>query len=346
MKNLFSPSVLFAASLWLGAGLISAYAEASRSQTLQLQPGWNSIYLEVDPIEKSPASLFENQPVDIVASYSSPRNGAQFVENPSADMLNAYGWAVWYAERRSDDFLTTLYSIEGDQPYLIHSETNATLTIEGTLPTVGRNWIPDAFNYVGFTVQNPGAPTFEQFFSASPAHNHNRIYRLVNGTWRQVTEPGNELMRSGEAFWIYCDGESDYAGPLEVTAPSVLGVVLYPESGSEVIFRNQTDHPISFVMDHLPAGNESIPMATVIRTVDEEGFALRNVTVPFDNGTWSQNFPPLEGGEAIRLPLELRAAEASPGVNQSLLRVQSDLGTETYLSVLSVMEDVAEAQTP
>jgi biotin carboxyl carrier protein len=77
-------------------------------------------------------------------------------------------------------------------------------------------WQPDAFNFTGASVAAVGGPTFAQYFAGSSALKNQTIYRMVDGRWKQVIQPSAESMRSGEAFWIFCEGSSDYQGPLRV----------------------------------------------------------------------------------------------------------------------------------
>ncbi len=321
-----------------------ACAQAIRPQTLQLAPGWNAVHLEVDPLVSNPAELFASQPIDIVAAYDPPLSGAQFVSNPEANMLGVFGWGVWYSPRRPDAFLSRLYRLKGASAYLFHATTNATVEILGRLPPRRPQWLPDAYNLVGFSVQAPGGPTFKQFFEASPAHNHNKIYRLTNGTWRQVTDPAAAVMRSGEAFWIYCDGHSDYSGPLQVEAPSFFGVMLTSQSGGELVFRNRTSHPVAFTVEHIVAHNNPIPLSVAVRTVDEAAGGFRTVTVPFAAGPWEQPFPPLEAGAGLRLPLELRLSDAQAGVCHSIFKIKSDMGTCDYIGVTATRDDLTASR--
>src|SRR5437667_8818882 len=191
-------------------------AETTRTQTIQLHQGWNAVFLEVYPPNSDPGLLFASTPVDIAASYYAHASSAQFIARPGSEMFKKAGWGVWYAGNRPDAFLKTLYSIYGQQAYLIHSTRDYTWSITGAVTPAAARWQPNAFNFVGFSVNSPGAPTFAQFFGGSLAHNHNRIYRLSNGAWRQVLDPSAETMQSGEAFWIYCNGNSGYQGPLQV----------------------------------------------------------------------------------------------------------------------------------
>lgn len=321
------------------AGARTGWGGLLRTQTVELQTGWNAVYLELDPTQKDPALLFAGQPVDVVAAFATPAKGAQFVRNPTASLLGSFGWSVWYAPSRSDAFLTSLHAVYGAKPYLIHATTNATLTYSGEFALEALVWTPDAYNFVGFTVADPGAPTFQQFFRGSPAHNHNKMYRMVDGTWRQVMDPSAQAMRAGEAFWIYCDGRSDYPGPLQVSARSHLGVNLWPDGGDEVVFRNRADHPLSFQVEHLVDPAHPVPLSTPVQTMDEAAGGLRTLTVNFDADHFQQQFPALEAGAAIRLPLELRSQDAGASLRYSLLKVVTDLGTISYLPVTTSRDD-------
>lgn len=331
--------IVLAAAL-LTTALPVARGQASFAQSISLKTGWNAVYLEVDPEVSDPAALFAGLPVDIVASHIAPVRGAEFVVNPQADMLGTYGWAVWYAPSRADSFLTSLYGVYGATPYLIHATTNVDWAVSGPVPQMKLAWAPDAYNFVGFPLVDPGGPTFKQFFQGSEAHNHTMIYRLVDGRWRQVLAPASTAMRSGEAFWIYCRGRSDYPGPLEVTAPSTLGVVLTSKAESSLVFRNRTIHPVSFRLEHLVDPALPIPLSTSVRVVDESGGPMLEPSITFGPDAFVQQFPSLDAGRAIRLPLALRVQDAGPGERHSLFRAVSDLGTVTYVPVTATRDDL------
>lgn len=328
------------AATLLFVGCSTARAELVRTQEIALQPGWNAVYLELDPTSSDPASVFAGLPVDAVATYVAPSKGAQFVRNPNAALLGTYGWSVWYAPSRSDAFLTSMHAIYGGKPYLIHATTSATMQVSGSVSPGRMTWTPDAYNFVGFSVAAPGAPTFQQFFRGSPAHNHNKIYRLVDGTWRQVLNPASEPMRAGEAFWIFCSGRSDYPGPLQVSTRTQAGVTLSSKGGSELVFRNRADHPLSFQVEHLTDPANPVPVSTPVQVMDEAAGGLRTLSVHFDEEHFVQQFPALEAGRAVRLPLALRVQDAGPGLRHSLLKVATDLGTITYIPVTASRDDL------
>ena len=344
------PPVWFARGLCLGLLLLlslpaansTARADVTRTQTIQLRRGWNAVFLEVFPSNSAPAKVFANIPVDIVASFQGKSTPAQFMNHPTADLYKDRDWGVWYSSRRPDAFLSTLHAIYGQQSYLVHAREDYSWAVSGAVRPLETRWEANAFNFVGFSVSTSGAPTFAQFFAGSPAHRHNKLYRLTDGVWRRVLDPSAEAMRSGEAFWILCEGNSKYQGPLTVETTSRYGVFLV--SGSDAVtLRNQLDHPITPTVHHVPSGAESVPLSLVIQVIGDPTAPVQRVAVPRPAGAWSEVLPPLEQSGKISIPLELRREDAAAFAQSSLLKISTDLGTETWLPVLGLRKDL-EAQ--
>ena len=317
----------------LGAGA------QTRTQTVLLAKGWNAVWLEVAPQEGSPDSLFEGKPVDIVAGYTLPVSEAQFAKSTAVNVQTLAGWTVWYAPRRADAPLSRLGRLTGNKGYLIHALEPVTLEIRGEVLMADVRWTPDCYNLVGFSVQTPGGPTFKQFFRGSPAHNHNKIYRLVNGTWRQVLAPDAEAMRAGEAFWIYCDGPSDYPGPLQVLTSAKLGLHLTETGTSNLSFLNRADHPLAFTLEQVTAGNSDVPMSALLTVFKDDVVGQAGpAPVDFPAGAWTQEFPAYDAGAGVTLPLALRPQGLAKGTYTSLLKVVTDLGSVTYVPVTALKE--------
>ena len=314
-------------------------AQTCRTQTLDLASGWNAVWLEVAPEADSPAALFDGKPVDIVAAYTLPVSEAQFAKNTAVNMQALAGWNVWYAPHRADASLSRLGRLSANAGYLVHALEATTLSVRGEVLPEQVRWTPNRFSFVGFSVAAAGAPTFKQFFQGSPAHNHNKIYRLANGVWRQVLQPDAEMLRSGEAFWIYSEGASAYQGPLSVKGNSSLGLVLADSVKGNVVFRNATPHPLAFALEQVTAdGQAGIPLAAVISVAVSNMIGRVDAPVDFPDGAWRQDFPAFAAGGGLTLPLVLRVSDLPPGEHSGLLKVTTDLGTETWLPVRASRE--------
>lgn len=321
------------------AMLACAAAAQTRTQTVSLTKGWNAVWLEVEPETAVLEALFEGQPVDIVAAYTLPVSEAQFVKSTDLNVQSLAGWSVWYAPHRADAPLSRLSRLAVNHGYLMHALEAATLTVRGKVRLSEARWTPNSYNLVGFSVQEQGAPTFKQFFQGSPAHNHAKIYRLASGVWRKVLTPDAETLRSGEAFWIYCDGASDYPGPLMVRAGSKQGVFVTDSTTCDVAFLNRTIHPLAFTLEQVTEQNDDVPLAAMVRLYQNGVMGVAGeAPVRFDSGNGSQTFPSYEAGEGVTVPLALRPQGLASGTYQSLLKVTSDLGSVTYLPLTAVKE--------
>ena len=218
----FRAVAVFAAAVVAGVAQ-AAQQDVTVVQSIALSPGWNAVYLELDPADPAPGRVFAGLPVDAVATHDAVPAGGQFVKNPGVDLALAQGWAVWYAPSRPDAFLSNLYEMQGAKAYLVHATTNATLALVGNAPPALPTWKPDAFNFVGFPLQDPGSPTFAQFFAGSPAHTSGRIYRLVEGKY-----PGFSL--GAEALFNAARIQNALGSPAEAQITYGLIVSQYPQS--------------------------------------------------------------------------------------------------------------------
>lgn len=334
---------LLAVGLALAGDLRGADPVAQRTQRVALVQGWNAVFLEVYPAEPEPATVFRGTPVDVVASFFARPVTAQFVANPGADLFRRAGWGVWYAEDRPDAFLKSLHGIQGQQAYLVHATRNFTWEVQGTVVVPDVSWVPNAYNLVGFSVDAQSPPTFAQFFDGSPAHRHNRIYRLQDGAWRQVTAPGAETMRSGEAFWIYCEGASKYSGPLGVETRTRQGILL-GSSAAPLTLRNHATYPLAATIEHRPSVGPPVPLAVVVRALGQTEGQIAAVSSPRPDGAWTLDLPALEAGQALQIPIEARAEAMTLPTQASVLRVRSDVGAEVWLPVLATRPDLEESR--
>lgn len=314
-------------------------AANTRTQTLQLEAGWNAVFLEIYPADSDPATVFGNTPVDIAAAFYDSGSSAQFMTDPGTDLFHLGGWAVWYSNKRPDAFLKTLYAIYGQQAYLVHAKNAFTWQVTGAVVPPQIHWRPNSFNLVGFSVAPVGGPTFAQFFAGSAALRNQPIYRLTAGSWRKVTVPDAETIRAGEAFWIYCDGASDYQGPLRVKTETVQGLVVGSEADS-LTLQNQTDHPITPTVEQVATGSDTVPLAIAVQAIGDPAAPVKSVAVPKPDGAWTQLLPPLEAGVAVKVPLQARTADMQSAVQGSLLKVSTDMGTETWIPVFGLREDL------
>lgn len=335
-SNLWNAIAASVAVCWLAG--FACLASPVLTQTVALEAGWNAVYLEVMPTNSSANALLAGTPIDTVASHFDSPSFSQFATSPNVNMLSEVGWGIWYAPDRPDAFLGTLQRIQGKRAYLIHSTQAFVWNVSGTVEPPQISWVPNAFNFVGFGVDELAAPTFSQFFSGSAAHANLQVYRLQHGEWKKVTQPASAVMKAGEAFWIYCAGSSDYQGPLRVEAPVLTGLKV---SGrvEDLVLRNESDHPVTPTLRHVALDMPPVPLSIVAQVVGDPDAPVREGMALLNAGE-EQAMPPLEAGAAIRVPLLARLSEMTELYHYSLLVITTDLGTITRIPVYAIREDL------
>lgn len=212
------PACRVALALTLLVAFSAAQAQtATYRQQIELQPGWNAVYVEVEPLDNHMATVFADVPVASVWRWMPTEAGARFIEDPAEGLENIEGWFAWFPEPRPEAFLSNLFRVNANTAYLVHVEGNAShsITLEGRPLLVPQRWETDRFTLTGLPVAPDNAPTFAEYFAPSPAHRDQPVYRLqAAGRWESV-DPATTTIRAGEAYWIFTQGNSRYQGRLQ-----------------------------------------------------------------------------------------------------------------------------------
>jgi hypothetical protein len=316
-----------------------AQAETTRTQSISLHKGWNAIELAVTPVDSTPATVFAGTPIAIATTYFGTRTSAQFIQNPTTTEWKKEGWGVWYAPGRPDAFLSTLNAIAGNRAYLIYAKQDFTWTVTGEVTCPKLRWKADAFNLVGFTLDPVSPPTFDKFFAGSTAHRPCRIYQLVNDQWVLVANPVQATMKSGEAYWIYCKGGSDYQGPLQVKMPT--GRLALSGSPAEVTLglSNKGTDPMNITVQTV-ATDSGLPLSYCIRGVTTAKISDLTFDLPA-----TYQLPTLEAGQTTGIYLRLRRDQMTSGTQSALLKVSTDSGVQLWIPVTG-SRDALSSSTP
>jgi hypothetical protein len=198
---------------------LSAQAQWTQ-QTIHLHPGWNAVFFEVEPQSRDCDTVFRTIPVESVWAWNRRFTSVQFVQDPNTLLPDQPEWLAHFPPLSPHAFLTSLFILQGGRAYLVKlgGTQSVDLVISGRPKIRQIAWMSDSFNYVGFHVDTQSLPTFADFFAPSSAHAGQAIYRLgATGQWQKITAPTTQKMRRGEAYWVYCKGQSQYQGPLSVT---------------------------------------------------------------------------------------------------------------------------------
>lgn len=312
------------------------------TQTIELEAGWNAVYLQLEPTEDDPDLLFGGTPIQIVASYIRPVSSQQFVESPNEVLADPKGWKVWYRPGRADELLTDLYGILAHNAYLVYTDEDYTWQLAGT-PMYGTSqWHPNAYSLVGFPIDAAQAPTVESFFAGVDAHADLKVYQLVSGSWRLITEPASTLMQPGVAYWTHSRGASKFNGPLQVdfNTKSIGGLVYNIGAGAQkLILTNTFPYPQSLDLSMVAGEAGLVPLAYGVLQVNGDTDSVDQVTQPLGDGI---RIDALEAGESLTLDLEVQQSEVTAPLLTSTLIVSSDAGLRIEIPVVSVRPDLED----
>lgn len=322
-------SLLLVASLCVA---LSTFAQ-NRQQTIQLQAGWNAVYLEVEPLDTNPDAVFGNTPIDTVARYFPRSSPVQYISDPAGAPWNEPGWGVWYAPARPEAVVGNLHAIRGNKAYLVHSASVYAWNVTGTIAFERRSWQADSFNLVGFGVNEQSPPTFERVLSAAEGRIGDRIYRLdAGGKWQPVTAMAATVVRSGEAYWVYCKGKTDYQGPLQVKVSGTAGLDFGSSATQlDIEFFNYSSASTSVGVE-VVSGAGDLPLVNV----SYDAAALQTVYSAFP----SRMSLTVAANQTEKLRLAIRRESMSAGTQTKLLKLTTSDGLCYWIPVSARRSDL------
>jgi hypothetical protein len=311
-----------------------AGADPLITQTFELKPGKNAIFLEVQPEEldpetgepqsAAPATVFGGLPVESVWSWIERDSPVQFIQDPDEEPWGESRWNVYFKSEEKA-FLTNLSAIHANRAYLLKITGDETVTLEVAGRPVARDlkWVPDSFNLVGFRVNPEAPPTFTGFLGPSRAHAGQAVYRLGDQGWEFIEDLSATTISSGEAYWVYSEGGSTYQGPIEVGLPG----------------RDTVDFGSSLNELNLTFRNVSESAQTVTLQLQESAnwLAYREFDAAQGAFIWPdfEDLPPftVAPGVTASLRIGVRRGRLSAGVNAAVLVVTDDAGGRTRIAV-------------
>jgi hypothetical protein len=204
-------------------GVFSVRAQTV-TQSITLQNGWNAVYLNVAPTNTAPAAVFGKLPVQSVWTRAEPISTAQFIQDPDEAAFNVAEWVRWVPAEPA--FISTLHAVQGYRAYLVKL-TNGPVNwqVTGTPAAQELRWASDLYNLRSFPVDPTAPPTFKAFLASSSAlydvaqDRPRGVFRLGSaGKWVEANK--SEPLEAGIAYWVYCQGASDFAAPLKLSLDS------------------------------------------------------------------------------------------------------------------------------
>lgn len=254
--------LLLSLLLTLGVSGSGQAGIATMTQSIELHPGWNAIYMELAPENNDIEDIFSGIPVASVWRWIPDKIGKDFIVDPAEGLMNLDGWYGYFPEPKPEAFLSNLYTLSANTAYLVKLEgsTSKTIQITGKPQLVKKAWRTNGYTLTGFPLVAGQEPSFGDFFANSEAHQGQPVYKLNSqGIWQIVQNPYLERMKSGEAYWFYTDGTSRYQGLISLTIEQGESLS-YQEAFTEMdLVLSNTSDVTNFVSLNRVGGN-SLPM--------------------------------------------------------------------------------------
>lgn len=276
--------VVLCLAAFCGAG---AHAEWV-TQEVTLNPGWNAVYLTLQPVPGSCEEVFRGVPIRSVWVWNKRFSPMQYVRDPATLVPKGEDWLTYFPADSQQAFLTTLHAVLGGRACLIDyaGAEPTVLTLRGEAVSHQPDWLSDSFNFVGFDIDPANPPTVSRFFSPAPELTSRAVYRLDQaGRWNEIADPARETLRSGEAYLIYCKGASSFAGPVSVRCPIPGGLEYGHEMTTQTLtLRNDSDQPKTLTLSLAPsvrsASEGSAPLAGEVALYYKKLLAWRRLVEP------------------------------------------------------------------
>jgi hypothetical protein len=196
------------------------------TQTLTLQPGWNAVYLEVQPEPNECDGLFAHPAIEGVWQWNRRYQLVQFATDPITPLPEPTHWLTWLPPSHPQVFVRNLFRVYGGETCLIRVKADAaplTLTITGRPVLPRAEWHPGYLQLAGFPVGHDAQPTFAAFFTHSPAFDTSprggSFFRIDStGAEREILQTSRDTIQPGVAYWVRCREPSDFVAPIQVRA--------------------------------------------------------------------------------------------------------------------------------
>jgi hypothetical protein len=319
---------------WLLASACAAPLLAQNyTQTITLNPGWNSVFLEVTPADTNIADVFSDPAIMTVWTPKVRNSTVAFIQNPNAAPFNTAGWMVYMPTNQPGSVNNDLYTVVVNTPYVIQvAGSNAvTLNVTGRPSLQPWPFVPDAFTLRGFPVDPANPPAFQTFFQSSPAHDNNgagpltAIYQLnlSTGQWQQANAT-NPMARE-VAYWVYTTGASSYMASLTASCQTGDGL----DFGQQGLQLNLTlQNMTSNAMDVTITDLGGLPRPLVYSVVTNPATQV-SAWMPLPQ-TLPANLPP--GGTTV-LQMAIQRSQMVNGSYATVLALSDGNGTLLHVPV-------------
>ncbi len=119
------------------------------NQTIMLHPGWNAVFLEIQPEPPDCDSNFSGLPIESAWAWNHRFSTVQYIQNPNSLIPGQPNWLAYVPPTSTNRAVNGLFILQAEHAYLIKVATNAPTiawTLQGRPAPRSVAWVPDSFN--------------------------------------------------------------------------------------------------------------------------------------------------------------------------------------------------------
>jgi hypothetical protein len=166
-------------------------------RSFQMQPGWNAVFLDVEPYPNDCQAQFNGKPVRGVWARRDAGPTVHAVVPVSQLLQTDLQWRVFYPQHSTHTDISNLTTLEACRAYLIHASEAFVWNLVGSPEIVDREWLTDGLTLTGFHTAPGETALFNQFVTDTDAGGPPLVYQLsLDGSWQQVTDLGQAITPS------------------------------------------------------------------------------------------------------------------------------------------------------
>ena len=326
------------------------------TQEIPLVPGWNAVYLTVQPEPVRCDQQFDGLPVNSVWKWHKRFASVEFDADPATPLPDDPHWLNWLPPDHPEYFLANLFELQGGSAYLIKVDETAApfvWSVKGKPAEPNNDWSEDDLNLVGFNVNPDQPPTFLDFFDYAPTipvfqQQEGKILHIQSdGVTERVRLPAIERLAAGKAYWVKSLEHTTFSGPIVVSSEQGDGLE-YELAKSEAVLTLSNHSPTSQVTVTLECVSSEMPPPGQPEMAGEALLSRRMIDLSIPKIGWEPFDAPinetLEPGETRTLRLAVRWPDLAPytpvGTNgatyQAIIKVTESTGTMKLMIPVTV----------
>ena len=249
------------------------------TQSFDLSPGWNAIYLHVDPSHATIDELIaedSSNPIQEIWLWTPDLSTLQFVTSPDNPSDTNTRWLSWHRDLGSSS--SRLAKMVGNAAFLVRLDDKSaayTWKIKGKPVPPNYEWTTTGENFIGFPIVENQATNFGGFLKPAPHLARADVFAYSGGSLQNNPKKLSNLAATpivrGQGFWIRADQTYNrYFGPLSVELSDPAGIDFSSRPGpNRVVLINTTQQAIDVSIaqsasESAPGSSDSIPMVDVL----------------------------------------------------------------------------------